>query len=101
VSILIEFRNWIQSTFRDIFSSFAVALQLALALFFASTPGMFFLTGADDGIYLQNLQTLRHAIIITGCGLFTLGIVVLFWAIRINAPVGSLRYRITHPRLRR
>jgi hypothetical protein len=101
VSILTKIKNWTQSTLRDFFASFAVALQLALSLFFMSTPGLFFLTGADDGIYLQTLQPVRHAIIVIGCGSFVLGVAVVFWAVRVNAPVGSLSYKITHPRLRR
>jgi hypothetical protein len=101
VPIATNIKNWIQSTLQDTFGSFAVALQLALSLFFMSTPGLFFLTGADDGIYLQNLRLVRHAIIVVGCGSFILGVVVVFWAVRVNAPVGSLSYRITHPRFRR
>jgi hypothetical protein len=89
----------LKKTFKYYFpSSYEMYMTGGVLLIF-SLPGVGFIFFHHDIVFPDLISGLRVVAIVWGCVMSTIAILLIFFAIRGSASVGTATYRLTHPRL--
>ena len=91
----------LQKLFRRHFPSVFEMYIIGTVLLLFSLPGIGLIFVHDDQIFPKMITDLRGLGVALGVATGSLGLLLLFFAVRDSAPAGSLAFRLTHPRMRR